>query len=129
MRRSSIIMLFYFWFLFQSEWDRVGSPMASCMPVLDQWISRAFSSRWSTPHTCATARLFWSRAERRISSELLALSKIHLATIVVVLTGHCPIGIQTVSLKILTEASCLYCMEEGEVETSRHFLLHCPLQD
>ena len=109
-----------------SEWDRVGSPLASCALTLDQWTSRALSRRWSTTRSCATARSFWPRVDRRRSGELLALSKVHLAAMVGVLTGHCPMGTHAVRLGVLPDASCQSCMEEGEVESSQHFLLQCP---
>lgn len=51
-----------------------------------------------------------------IFSEPSDFSKVHFATIVEVLNRHCPIGIYAVKLKILSEASCQSCMEEGEVE-------------
>ena len=109
-----------------SEWDRVGSPLTSCILALDQWTSHALSRRWSTTSSCATARSFWPRVDRRRSGDLLALNKVHLAAMVGVLTGHCPMGTHAVRLRILPDGSCQSCMEEGEVETSRHFLLHCP---
>ena len=48
------------------------------------------------------------------------MKKVHLAGMVGVLTGHCPMGTHAVRLRILPDASCQSCMEEGEVETSRH---------
>lgn len=63
--------------------------------------------------------------ERKRSSELLALSKVHLAATVGVLTRHRPKGIHAVWLEILPGVSCQSCMDHGEVETSRHYLLHC----
>ena len=45
---------------------------------------------------------YWPKVEYRRSTELLAFSKVHLATILVVFTGHCPIDIDihTARLKI-----------------------------
>lgn len=63
-----------------------------------------------------TARSFWPRVERRRFTELLALSNVHLAAIVGVLTAA--------RLNILTDASYRSCMQEGEVDT--FFILHCP---
>lgn len=42
------------------------------------------------------------------------------------ISPRCPIGIHPVRHEILSDASCQSCMVEGEVETSRHFHLHCP---
>ena len=35
-------------------------------------------------------------------------------------------GTHAVRLRVLPDASWQSCMKKGEVETSRHFLLHCP---
>ena len=60
--------------------------------------------------------------ESKSSSELLFLSKVHIAAMIGVLTGHCPIGTHAVRLKISEDAACQRCKEEDVVETSRHFL-------
>lgn len=70
-------------------------------------------------------RKFCARAERRRSTEIFALSKVRLVAIIVFLTGHCSIEMHAVRLKIESDANCQSCKEEGEVETSTHFLLHC----
>lgn len=53
----------------------------------------------------ATVKSFCPKVERRRSTELLALGKVHLTAFVGVLTGHWQIGIQAVNLKILLDAS------------------------
>lgn len=59
------------------------------------------------------------------SSELSALNKIHLAAIIVVLTGRRLIGVHTISLQILSDTDGLVFMEESEVEITQQSLLHC----
>lgn len=54
------------------------------------------------------------------------ISKVHLASIVWIFTGHCPIDFHAVRVKILTNAICQYCKAESEVKASSYFLLHCP---
>lgn len=44
-----------------------------------------------------------------------------------VLSEHYPIGIQAVRWHILPVDSSISCLEEGEIESSRHLLLECPL--
>ena len=57
-----------------SDWKRVGLPMPSCVLALDFWTSREYSKPWSKTWTCATARSFWPRVNRKRSYELLALN-------------------------------------------------------
>lgn len=56
-------------------------------------------------------------------SKLLALRKVNLAAFVDVLTEYNPIGSHEVRLNILSILICQICMEDGEVKSSRHFLL------
>lgn len=49
---------------------------------------------------CRVAKVFWPRVESKSSSELLFLSKVHIATMRGVLTGDCPIDTHTIRLKI-----------------------------
>lgn len=51
---------------------------------------------------------------------------VQLAAMVGVLTGHCRIGLHAVRLYILSNEKCQSCMEEGEENSSWHFLLKCP---
>lgn len=53
-------------------------------------------------------------------------NRVHLADMEGVLTEHYLMRTHAVRLRILPYASCQSCMEEGEVKTSAHFLLHCP---
>lgn len=43
-----------------------------------------------------------------------------------VLSGHFPIGIHAVRLKLLSDASYQSSLEEGQLKTHKHFLLDCP---
>lgn len=61
------------------------------------------------------------------SKKLFALSKVHMAAMISVLTRHCTIGTHAVILKTLTNTICQSCNEKGELETSRHFLLNSPV--
>lgn len=62
----------------------------------------------------------WSKEGRKRPSELLALSNVHLVSI---LSRHNPIGSHVVKLNILSNANCT---AEGEVKPSRHHSLNCP---
>lgn len=61
---------------------------------------------------------------RKKSIELLAFSEVYLTAIVGVLIGHCPVGIQAVMPKILSDAT-LSQSRTKKAELFRHFLLHC----
>ena len=67
------------------------------------------SKRWSTTSSCAVAR---SRINRKGSSELFAICKVHFWMVVGALTGHCPFEIHAVRLKILPDASCISCLKK-----------------
>ena len=64
--------------------------------------------------------------ERKSFIELLALTKVHIAAMIGVLTADCPIDIHAVRLNILKDSICQNCNEDDEVETSRNILLHYP---
>ena len=77
------------------DWKHAGCPMAYLS--LDLWSS--------------------NELDRKMFSELLALSKVSLAAIVEVLTGHWPICTHAVRLvNILSDAPCSSC----------HLLPYCP---
>lgn len=59
--------------------------------------------------------------ESRTSIELFALRAVHLTAIVRVLIGHC------VRLKPFRDVNCSSFVEEGKMETSRHFLRGCSI--
>lgn len=65
--------------------------------------------------------ILWLWVERRRSTELFPLSKVHLIAIVWVHIGLCSICVHTVRLEVFSDTSW---MEESAVEISRHFLLH-----
>lgn len=69
---------------------------------------------------------FWPRVERKPSSEVLGISKVHLAAVVGTLTVHCQICLHEVRLNVLAGANCHSCMERSEVESTKHFHLYCP---
>lgn len=68
----------------------VGSPLSSCVLTLDLWTSLVLNSCWSTTSVCETTRSAWTSVEHRRFTEILVLNKVHLASIVGILTIHCP---------------------------------------
>lgn len=51
------------------------------------------------------AKALWPRVERKVSIELPALTKAHIAAMIGVLTEHYPSGTDAVGLKILEDAN------------------------
>ncbi|XP_039960302.1 uncharacterized protein LOC120774644, partial [Bactrocera tryoni] len=78
------------------EWERIGAPVSSCGLLLDSWATWMLVQRWASTGTCAVAKAFWPRIDRRRSNDLVALSKSNLSLLVGLLTGHCPIGLHAV---------------------------------
>lgn len=74
------------------EWERVGAPLSPCGLSLKSWSSGALGKCWSATNTCTAAKYFWSAVNRAKSSELIALSKVHLSLVVGILIGHGPKG-------------------------------------
>lgn len=86
------------------QFQPIGSKLVlRCSLMLNLSTSRKLGKRWSTT-TYTTSRFFWVRVNRKRFSELLAYSKVNIATVLSVLLGHYPINSHAVQLSILSDA-------------------------
>lgn len=108
------------------EWECVGAPISSCVLLLYNWASRELDHRWATIGSCAVARFFWSKIDRKRSSEVFVPIKASICLVVGVLTGHCPDGVHAVRFTILPDVCCRSRMEDDEVELTNTSLLIVP---
>ena len=105
--------------------EGVGMPMATCRLLINQWVQNKFASRWSSTHSCKHTKTIWPVLDVAKSRELLSLPKSRLSATVGIITGHCPLGVHALRLKIRHELHCRSCLEE-ELESPEHIMLQCP---
>ena len=90
--------------------------------IISDWKAQKFKNHWNSLNTARQARNSIKINDRN-TKYLLSLSRSNIKRLTSILTGHNTLKKHLHTIGISTDPYCDMC---GDIETTEHFLCHCP---
>ncbi|XP_052744146.1 uncharacterized protein LOC128199286 [Bicyclus anynana] len=99
-------------------------PYSIIKRVIEGIIERESNTRWNSSTKCRQSKMFLKSFDKKKTTQLLLQSRLNIALVAGMTTGHCLLNRHLKIMKIIEDSSCPGC---GEEETSYHFIAECPM--
>lgn len=112
--------------LHRSWTNNIPTPLSQAKAVIKSVMEASCQRRWSKLTTCETARATWPRFDTKSTEELLSLGRRQIRRITYAVSGHWPIGIHGLRLKLQVPEKCSQCDTCASEIDPLHFWGKCP---